>query len=210
VAYSGSIRNRTWYGVSGSRSQLTVVDSLLSLNLSCITFRRNETKTNEPSKATMKIHFSKVICAVLAILSWTVSLRPTLGAGAPRPFLMSSKSECEPATPIEAAVDNNDDKSNYNKASRDHDSQPTTTTKTTTTAIATTTKVTTTTTSATRMRQQRPSQRRHRSLVFTNLFAWIKKIICYIFGQKFGFCSPSTPTCRTGPTPFTSRQQLDT
>jgi hypothetical protein len=166
-----------------------------------------------------------MIGAVLAILSLTVCLwQLTPGAGAvtgPGPFLTPSKSEREPATPTELAVDSsnnnndmNNDKNindnNTNKASRVHDAQPTTTTKATASATTlTTTKATTSaTTSATRMRQQRLS-RRHRSLVFTNLFAWIKKIFCYVFGQKFGFCSPPTPTCRTGPNAFTTRQQLD-
>jgi hypothetical protein len=170
-----------------------------------------EKKTIAPSKATMKVLFFTMICAVLAIIL-TVYLLPTPGAGATRTFLTSSKGYREPAPPTEAAVDNNknNDKNKNNDqnnivASRDHDSQPTTTTKATVPTV-TTTKATTATTG---MRQQRPSRRRHRSLLVTNLFAWIKKIFCYLLGQKFGLCSPPTPTCRTGPTPFTNRQQLD-
>jgi hypothetical protein len=187
---------------------LTVVDSCTLAHSLLPSFPAifREAKTNAPPKATMKVLFHAMICAVLAILSLTVCHWPTPGAGATRPFLTSSKGEREPATLTEAAVDNNND----NKASRDPDSHHTTTTKAIATATATTvtTNKATAKTSATRMRQQR-SSRRHRSLVFANLFAWIKKIFCYIFGQKFGFCSPPTPTCRTGPNAFTNRQQLN-
>jgi hypothetical protein len=188
----------------------------------------------------MKVLFRMMFCALLAILSLTVCLWPTPGAGAKRSFLVFSKGEREPATPIEASVDNNynnnmnNENNHYNsdekKASRDYDLQPMTTTQATMTATTEKTPMATTQmTSANRMRQQRLS-RQHRSLVFTNFFAWIKKIICFIFGQKFGFCSPPTPLptpmptpspipmptpmptpkCRTGPTRFTTRQQLNT
>jgi hypothetical protein len=226
VADVGSISKNTWYGVSGSRSQLDRLRSIcpalffeeallpsfpglsLSLSLSFSLSLSLSLSLLCKSKATMKVLFCTMIYAILAILSLTVCLWLTPGSGSPRPSLTSSIGEREPATPTEAAVDNYNNNNN-NKASRDHDLQPTTTTKATTTATAlTTTKaLPATTTSAMRMRQERPSPR-HRSLVFANLFAWIKKIFCYIFGQKFGFCSPPTPECLTGPKPFTNRQQL--